>query len=143
MEIAYSDQKFWDWDLKLLQATQHQGSHDQWFLKSPVVAALKRWFQHGVGGAVVIIAIRYLATLTNFWQHCKCNGNSTSDFTIFGSENSQNFSQIVKSKTDNFTGEFGVIMIHLMMELEGKEEIRANLWGDEKGVGVGNIIFSY
>ena len=62
---------------------------------------------------------------------------------MFGSESSQNFSQIVKSMTDNFTGEFGVIMIHLMMELEGKEEIRANLWGDEKGVGVGNIIFTY
>ena len=65
--IAYSDQKFCDWDLKLLQATQHQGSHGRWFLKSPVVAALKRWFQHG--GAVVIIAIRYSFSRKN---KCVC-----------------------------------------------------------------------
>ena len=38
--IAYSDQNFCDWDLKLLQATQHQGSHDRQFSGLPVVAAL-------------------------------------------------------------------------------------------------------
>ena len=40
--IAYSDQNFCDWDLKLLQATQHQGSHDRQFSGLPVVAALSR-----------------------------------------------------------------------------------------------------
>ena len=39
VEIAYSYQKFCDWDLKLLQATQHQGSHDRQISGLPVVAA--------------------------------------------------------------------------------------------------------
>ena len=37
--IAYSYQKFCDWDLKLLQATQHQGSHDWQISGLPAVAA--------------------------------------------------------------------------------------------------------
>ena len=41
-KIAYSDQKFCDWDLKLLQATQHQGSQDWQISGLPVVAALSR-----------------------------------------------------------------------------------------------------
>ena len=37
--IAHSYQKFWDWDLKLLQATQHQGSHDWQIQNLPVLLA--------------------------------------------------------------------------------------------------------
>ena len=41
-DIAYSDQKKCNWDLKLWQATLHQLSQGQWFQKSLALAALNR-----------------------------------------------------------------------------------------------------
>ena len=61
--IAHSDQNFFDWDLKLLQPTQHQGSQDWQISGLPVVAALSRNFD-------TVPLLSSLLYAIDFWKLC-------------------------------------------------------------------------